>query len=243
VTTYPDGQISDIRWHVKTRWIARVLVGVVLVGLAQPAVAQTNFFTYAGLSSVGSSDGTGEAARFFNPMGAALDAAGNVYVADTINQIVRKITPAGVVTTLAGLAGTPGNVDGAGSAARFTNPRGIAVNTATGTIYVTEGAHTIRAITPAGVVTTLAGTPLTSGSADGIGAAARFNLPTGITVNSTTGTIYVADTSNHTIREITPAGTVTTLAGTALAPGSVDGVGAAPASISCRECRSIPPTI
>jgi DNA-binding beta-propeller fold protein YncE len=227
MVTRPNSQVSDVGWRVRRHWIVHALAGVILVGSARPAAAQTNFFTYSGLSSVGTSDGTGEAARFFNPMSVARDAVGNLYVADQFNHTVRKVTSAGVVTTLAGLAGNPGNVDGAGSAARFTQPRGIAVNTSTGTIYVTEGAHTVRAVTPAGVVTTLAGTPLTAGSADGVGVAARFNLPTGITVNSTTGTIYVADTNNHTVRAITPAGAVTTLAGTALAPGAVDGVGAA----------------
>jgi DNA-binding beta-propeller fold protein YncE len=205
-----------------------VLVGgLMLVGLARSADAQTNYFTYTGLSSLGSSDGTGEAARFFNPLSVALDAAGNVYVADTNNHTIRKVTPAGVVTTLAGEVGVSGSVDGVGSAARFSSPRGIAVNSSTGTIYVTEQSGVVRAITPAGAVTTLAGTAFSTGSADGLGAAARFNIPTGITVHSGTGMIYVADSNNHTIRAITPAGAVTTLAGLALSSGAVDGVGAA----------------
>ena len=105
----------------------------------------------------------------------AVDSAGNVYVADTDNHTIRKVTPAGVVTTLAGLAGSPGSADGTGSAARFYCPRGVAVDSA-GNVYVADtGNHTIRKVTPAGVVTTLAGLAGSAGSADGTGSAARFN--------------------------------------------------------------------
>jgi sugar lactone lactonase YvrE len=194
--------------------------------------------TIAGLPMAnGSNDGAASAARFNSPASVAVDSTGNVYVADTLNYAVRKITPGGTVTTLAGKLGEPGHVDGQGGQAQFIKPEGITVDT-TGNVYVTDtdffpSCHlctrtnsTIRKITPAGMVSTLAGMPLTIGSADGTGSAASFTYPAGLTVDGT-GTLYVADTYNFTIRKVTPAGVVTTLAGTAKAEGSVDGTGAA----------------
>src|SRR5882724_3729806 len=168
------------------------------------------FNTFAGNAYGG--NGSGSQAIFNFPSATAVDGAGNLYVADTYNYTVRKITPAGVVTTLAGLAGEDGFTDGTGSYARFSYMFGIAVDGA-GNVYVTDGSyHTVRKITPAGVVTTLAGTPGVHGSADGSGSAARFNSPAGIALDSARN-LYVADTYNQTIRRITSAGVVTTLAG------------------------------
>lgn len=176
--------------------------------------------------SSGSADGTGGAARFNTPQHVAVDGAGNVYVADGSNHIIRKITSGGVVTTLAGLAGAPGTSDGTGSAARFNYPRGIAVD-ASGNVYVGDHTnHAIRKITAAGVVTTFAGSAGVSGSGDGTGAAARFYLPFGVAVDSG-GNVFVGDYGNLTIRKITPAGVVTTLAGSAGQQGATDGTGAA----------------
>ncbi len=181
--------------------------------------------TLAGSAGVqGSTDGTGSAALFRGLLGVAVDSAGNVYVADTSNRTIRKITAAGVVTTLAGAAGSSGSNDGSGTAARFSEPRGLAVDAA-GTIYVADyGAHTIRKVTAAGVVTTIAGTALIPGSTDAAGTAARFYYPSGVTVDSA-GNVYVADTSNNTIRKLTAAGVVATLAGLAGRSSSVDGTG------------------
>ena len=165
---------------------------------------------------------------FDGPAGVAVDRAGNMYVADYGSQAIRKITPAGVVTTLAGSAsvggnwGVTGSADGTGSAARFNQPLGVAVD-GVGNVYVGDtGNGTIREVTPAGVVTTLAGNPGNLGSADGTGSAARFNQPEGVAVDGV-GNLYVADRSNHTIRKITPAGLVTTLAGSPGQPGSAVG--------------------
>jgi sugar lactone lactonase YvrE len=172
----------------------------------------------------GSQDGTGTEARFHNPVDLALDAAGNAYVADRENAVVRKISPAGLVTTLAGLAGTTGSSDGMGSAARFGQPAGIAVDVM-GNVFVSDRlAHTVRRITTEGVVTTVAGLAGTPGSADATAGAARFNSPSGIAVDAG-GNVYVSDTGNRTLRKITPAGVVTTLAGAAGLAGSTDGTG------------------
>ena len=179
--------------------------------------------TFAGLAGVpGSADGTGSAARFNSPIGVALDGAGNLYVGDADNDTIRKITPAGVVTTFAGKAGEIGSADGTGSNARFSGPRGVAVDTA-GNVYVADTFNnTIRKITPAAVVSTLAGLAGQTGSADGTGSAARFNRPRGLAVDPASN-IFVADTANDTVRRITPAGVVTTVAGSAEVAGSADG--------------------
>jgi sugar lactone lactonase YvrE len=205
-----------------------------LAGLGIPPAAHSQtvyedytFTTLAGpVESPGAKDGTGSAARFRYPFGIAADSSGNVYLADTYNHTIRTLTPAGEVMTLAGLAGSSGSGDGTGSVARFSEPTGVAVD-GSGNVYVADRAnHTIRRITPAGVVTTLAGSPGNAGSADGTSTAARFNKPQDVAVD-TNGNVYVADSGNHTIRKVTPAGVVTTMAGSAGNPGSVDGTGSA----------------
>ena len=189
-----------------------------------PAGVVTTLAGQAGWS--GSTDGTGSAARFYQPYGVATDSAGNVYVADTWNHTIRQVTPTGVVTTLAGLGPTQGSMDGTGSAARFDSPSGVAGDTA-GNVYVADhDNHTIRKVTPTGVVTTLAGRAGSYGSTDGTGSAARFAYPYGVAVDSA-GNVYVADNYNSTIRKVTPAGVVTTVAGLAIAYGSTDGTGSA----------------
>jgi hypothetical protein len=184
--------------------------------------------TLAGAAGVtGSADGMGIAARFNNPTAVGVDGAGNVYVSDTFNHTLRKVTAEGVVMTLAGAAGMPDSADGTGAAARFNNPVGAGVDGA-GNVYVSETtSSTLRKVTASGVATTLAGRASASpGSADGTGAAARFSAPARVAVDGA-GNVYVADQGNATIRKVTPAGVVTTLAGTAGAIGSADGTGAA----------------
>ncbi len=174
--------------------------------------------------NAGSADGIGSDARFNSPHGVAVDSAGSVYVADSGNSTIRKITAAGVVSTVAGLAGNSGSADGTGSTVRFNNPRGIAMDSA-GNVYVADtDNHTIRKVTSAGAASTLAGSATNSGSADGAGSNARFYCPNGITVDSA-GNVYVADSNNATIRKVTPWGAVTTIAGHAGYGGSTDGTG------------------
>lgn len=152
-----------------------------------------------------------------------MDADGDVYIADADNNEIRKITPAGAVTTLAGY-GIPGNANGTGTAASFNHPEGVAVD-AEDDVYVADtGNNEIREITSAGVVSTLAGSG-SPGKSDGGGAYASFNHPDGIAVDSQ-GNVYVADTGNDEIREIIAGGAVITLAGSG-APGEANGVGVA----------------
>ena len=193
-------------------------------GVVEPPVGERwTVSSLAGTATAGYGDGTGTAARFSAPKGIAVDSEGNIYVADTDNNRIRKITSSGVVTTLAGTA-TAGYGDGTGTAAFFSAPHGIAADSS-GNMYVTEaGNNRIRKITSSGVVTTLAGTSV-AGYADGTGTAARFSAPKGIAVDSE-GNIYVADTGNNRIRKITPSGVVSTFAGTATA-GYGDGTGTA----------------
>ncbi len=176
--------------------------------------------------SVESAAGTTATARFNNPSALVVDGASNIFVADTTNNTIRKITPGNAVTTLAGVAGSAGTSDGTGAIARFNGPQGIAVDAA-GTLYVSDtNSHTLRAVTPAAAVTTLAGLAGTVGADNGTSTAARFNSPFGAVTDSV-GNIYVVDTASNTIRKVTAAGVVTTIAGTAGVTGSADGTGPA----------------
>jgi sugar lactone lactonase YvrE len=167
-------------------------------------------------------DGEGTAAWFNAPADVAVDRSGSIYVADTGNSVIRKITTDGTVTTLAGLAGQRGSENGTGTAARFNQPSGIAVD-ASGVIFVADTYnHTIRRITAAGVVSTFAGVPGISGYDDGSNA--LFNQPGGLALDAS-GNLYVADTGNNTLRIISVAGVVRTLVGTPTVAGLEDGNG------------------
>jgi hypothetical protein len=176
--------------------------------------------------SQGSTDGGAATAKFNEPNGLVLNTDNSLLLADTSNAALRQISAVGAVTTFAGTSGSKGSTDATGTAARFSAPVGLARD-GSGNYYVADQTnHTIRKISASGVVTTLAGTAGQSGSVDGTGAAARFNLPTGITCNAQ-GDLYVSDLGSHLIRKVTAAGVVTTLAGQASVSGSSDGSGTA----------------
>ncbi len=179
--------------------------------------------TFAGSAEQsGSADGIGTAARFYGASGIAVSNNGTLYVADSGNHLIRRITPQGVVSTLAGAAGQSGATDGLPATARFNNPQAVTID-ARGNIYVADGQnYTIRKITPDGIVSTLAGAAGQSGSTDGVGALARLGFITGI-VADPAGNLYATD--NHTVRKITPLGEVTTFAGAAGSEGTDDGTG------------------
>ena len=209
VASRPDGGalVSDYSGHV----IRSVSAG--------GAVA-----TFAGSGTAGRQDGQGTAAQFNNPEQIARDADGNLYVADTRNNLIRKVTPGGLVSTFAG-TGEEGDKDGHCSEATFNQPSGVAVCPATGNIIVADSEnHRVRVIIlPDNCVYTLAGS--TDGFADGVGLAAQFNDPRHVACD-TAGEVYVADFNNNCVRKITVADrAVTTLAGDGNA-GHRDGAGA-----------------
>jgi sugar lactone lactonase YvrE len=195
--------------------------------------------TFAGTAGVdpngnpltGYVNATGASARFYYPTAITIDSATNLYIADSFNGDIRKVTSARVVSTVAGFPNLnadgfplPGTEDGTGTAARFFRPSGIAVDSATN-IYVADTFnHTIRKIDAAQIVTTLAGAAGAAGSTDGIAVLARFNYPSGLALDSN-GNLYIADSANNTIRKMTPGGLVTTLGGMPGITGSADGQG------------------
>ena len=179
--------------------------------------------TVAGTGSTGAADGKGQNASFYYPAAIALDGDGNLYIADSFNNKVRKIDSNGNVSTLAG-NGTKGSSDGMGTNASFNQPNGLAVDQFRN-LYVTDSGNSkIRKIDVLGNVTTIAGTG-TAGSTDGMGLAASFKGPRGLAVDNF-GNLFIADSSNHQIRRLDPYGNVTTIAGTGK-DGYTDAVGKA----------------
>jgi hypothetical protein len=189
--------------------------------------------TIAGLAgSYGSNDGTNNAARFDSPGGVAVDAADNLYVADSGNNDIREVTPSGtnwIVTTIAGAASSSsGSNDGTNGTAQFAFPLGIAVD-ASGNLFIGDnGNTTIRKISHSGtnwVTTTIAGTAGVGGYVDATNGDAQFAYPFGVAVDAADN-VYVADAVNEIIRKVTPSGTnwiVTTIAGQVGSPGGNDG--------------------
>jgi sugar lactone lactonase YvrE len=195
----------------------------------QVAISSGFVTTLAGrLYQEGARDGTGGSARFRGPDAIVYDGAGNLYIADFSDESIRTLDVAtGAVTTLAGAGFQVGSADGRGAAARFNQPTGLVA--AGGNLYIADSAnHTIRlAVIATGDVTTLAGTAGQPGSVDDVGPAARFNFPGAIAADDT-GSLFVADTANHTIRRVViETGAVSTFAGAAGQPGSVDAIGTA----------------
>ena len=211
------------------------MVVVCLLSLASAGLSQSGkylFSTIAGTPGVvGSTDGTNGAAEFDFPGALAIDASGNLFLSDILNNTIRKATPLGtnwVVTTIAGQAAVSGAVDGTNNGALFDRPNGIAIDQDGNLFVVDHYNYTIRQVVPSGtnwIVTTIAGQVSAHGSADGTNSDARFWSPTGIAVG-TNNHLYVTDTANFTIREIARFGTnwvVSTIAGTALNFGFADG--------------------
>jgi len=197
--------------------VARTPAGAIIVADAMNHVIRRiapngMVTTLAGTAgSSGIADGNGAAARFNYPSAVTADAQGNLFVADTTNNAIRKISPTGDVTTLAGLPGVTGFDDGKGNAALFNRPGGLVVD-GSGNLFVADtGNSTIRKVTPDGTVTTLAGIPGIAGVENGPGGNARFNHPQDL-ARDNAGNLFVADTGNALIRKITPAGEVSILA-------------------------------
>jgi len=235
-----DGTNSSIRFGDGVGFPAVDLAGTVYVPdyanhtIRKLTADGTNWVssTIAGKAGApGGADGTNGVARFNGPNDIALDSAGSLFVMDSDNSAIRKLTPVGtnwVTTTIAGKAGIRGNADGTNSTIRFNTPYGFAVDLA-GNVYVADsGNHTIRKLTPVGTnweSITIAGKAGAPGSADGTNSAARFNAPNGMAMDSA-GTVYVSEAGNNTIRKLTPVGTdwvTTTIAGKAGVVGSADG--------------------
>jgi sugar lactone lactonase YvrE len=193
--------------------------------------ADATVATVAGVASgriFGSADGMGTAAQFGTPQGVTADAAGNLYVADTGSHTIRKITPAGAVTTLAGKAGETGKVNGTAAEARFNLPTDVALDAA-GNLYVADSGNAlVRKITPAGIVSTLAGGGPTPEQfiTNGTGTAASFLRPHGLAIDAA-GNLFVTDSVDTSIRKITPTGEVTSFAGSLKFTALIDGVGTA----------------
>ncbi len=223
----PDGTVSTVvggilgyRDGAQATARLRTPTGLVLAPNGDVFVAEEYNYTVRKLSSKlvttlagksfysGSTDGPPNVASFYGTGAMAVDAAGNVFVADSSNSVIRKVTPDGVVSTFAGTAGSGGTVDGTGAAARFDVPQAIAIDRA-GILYVATF-YSVRKITPDGVVTTLAGSRTEGGMVDGVGSAARFNIPQSIAVDDN-GNVFTAD-FGRALRKITPNGTVTTVA-------------------------------
>lgn len=192
--------------------------------------------TFAGSPGVpGAADGIGTAARFNAPAGiAAIGAV--LYVSDTGNHTIRAVAgDPGVVTTLAGLAGTAGSADGTGTAARFDTPRGIAFDGSL-LLVADAGNHLLRRVSPAGTVSTAAGNPPRKGAADGFGAAARFFAPAGIATAA--DNIFVADEGNGLIRKVSPGGAVATFAGMGGEFGAPAGIAAVGSDLFVTDSRN-----
>ena len=184
------------------------------------ATATATVSTLAGNGTPGFADGQGTNAEFFYPCGVAVDGAGNVYVADCDNNCIRKVSPSGLVSTLAGKYG--GYADGQGTDAAFGAPAGVVVDGA-GNLYVADDRNNrIRKVSSSGLVSTLAGSGI-AGYADGQGILARFNRPLGVALDSTGSYLYVVEYMNVWIRRVnTASGLVSTYTSNAF--GSLRGV-------------------
>lgn len=185
-----------------------LIIGVMYIGcLAAARAGSVYTFTHLAGSTrgPGANGGENDLVRFKSPNGVAVDGAGNVYVVDSLECVVRRITPAGVVTTVAGVAGESGSADGMPAVARLQSPHDLTIDAA-GNLYTLDN-YTVRKISPAGEITTVAGQAGADGNADGVGSAALFGYCRGITIDSA-GNLYVADFESNAVRKISPTGAV-----------------------------------
>ncbi|HTE23083.1 IPT/TIG domain-containing protein [Flavitalea sp.] len=190
---------------------ADLSINGITINLPVFSLWKTTVSTYAGTTVEGYADGNKDVAQFNGVEGIAVDTAGNLYIADANNNRIRKITIAGVVSTIAG-TGVAGFADGIASVAMFSKPTGIAVDNNLNIYVGDKNNHRVRKITPAGIVSTLAGTGV-AGLLNGSGSVAKFNTPCGLTLDASNN-VYVADQVNNCIRKITPLGVVSMYAGT-----------------------------
>ena len=212
---YQDGDGPRARFH-KPMGIALLPDGsVVVADNANHAIRKVtldgNVTTIGGNGKAGYKDGPAAQTQFWYPNGVCTDPAGNVYVADTVNNAIRKISTDGIVTTLAG-DGSTGFVDGRGRNGKLYNPSGVSFDPRDGTLYIADWSnHAVRKLTPKGDHITLAGNG-TEGYADGKGDNARFRSPYGVDVDPQ-GRVWIADWFNGLVRVMQPDGTVTTAVG------------------------------
>lgn len=183
--------------------------------------------TIAGTGNYGSSNGAALSSTFGNPIGIEIDAAGNIYVADHLTNIIRKISANGFVSTVAGMAYIPGDADGTGTNAQFWRPYGLTIDHQGNILVADEWNHKIRKMTPQGVVTTLAGNGI-QGLANGPASDAMFNYPWDVTLDDD-GNVYVADGYNYVIRKIDTNGNVQALVGNPQVASYLDGQGSSAA--------------
>jgi sugar lactone lactonase YvrE len=192
--------------------------------VAEPTYDYENYtWTKLAGGSEGSKDGMGSDAQFRWPNGVAVDRAGNIFVGDRGNHVIRKVQPDGAVTTFAGSAGAYGKENGDAATARFWYPMGLAVDGADNVYVADSSSQTVRKVTPSGDVTIVAGSTDMNPETRGFGTAEHLNNPRGVAVDAS-GVVYVADTNNHVIRRIAPGEPMTTLAGVVGSEGpAVDG--------------------
>ncbi len=204
-------------------WICLVLATCAFL----PALhGQESVRTLAGAVGIpGHADGAAAAVRFADPVGLIIAAQGRTYIADSATHCIRLRTPDGRVSTFAGQPGDAGDTDSSGGLPRFDSPSGIALDPDGSLVVSDTGNHTLRRVLPDGRVSTLAGQPGDPGITNGPARLARFNAPLGIAI-APDHTVFVADSGNHSIREIRPDGTVSTLAGENGDWGAADGTGA-----------------
>ena len=223
IVQHDSGPLADWRWIVPVKlYVADTANSSIRIMTAGGVVT-----TLAGSPSIGNINGIASGARFYSPQNVAVDSQNNIYVADTQNSVIRKITSSGIVSVLAGSPGMFGSADGSGGNALFSGPQGIAVDGSVEYFYVADtGNSSIRKITPGGSTTTFAGAAGNPGNADGVGINAHFYQPQGVAVDSANN-VYVTDTGNHTVRKITSGGVCSTLAGLAGIFGTLDGTNSA----------------